>query len=107
MAGTEQTDGFNDVELTTFNILSVDDLLIQAGSDLNDTNTPQPVNVRELLTAAVTQAGNITTFNIDTYLVTNADVTTVMTADSNLVGQTIDVMYVENQLHVSLSLIHI
>lgn len=101
MAGTEQTDGFNDVELTTFNILSVDDLLIQAGSDLNDTNTPQPVNVRELLTAAVTQAGNITTFNIDTYLVTNADVTTVMTADSNLVGQTIDVMYVENQLHIS------
>lgn len=76
-------------------------MLIQAGSDLNDSNTPQPVNVKELLIAAVGQASNIDTFNVDTYLVTNADVTAAMTADSNLVGQTIDVMYVENQLHIS------
>lgn len=98
--GTEQTDGFNDVELTTFNILAVDELLIQAGSDLNDSNTPQPVNVKELLTAAVGQAGNIDTFNVDTYLITNAELPDILN-DSNLVTGQHTIMYVENQLHVS------
>ena len=98
--GTEQTDGFNDVELTTFNILSVDTLLIQAGSDLNDSNTPQPVNVRELLTAAVSQASNIATFDVTNYLIPNGDLPAILN-DSNLVTSQQTIMYVENQLHVS------
>ena len=100
MAGTEQTDGFNDVELTTFNILSVDTLLIQTGSDSNDVNTPQPVNVNKLLTAAVGQASNISTFNIDTYLIPSGDVPAILN-DSNLVTSQQTIMYVENQLHIS------
>lgn len=98
--GTEQTDGFNDVELTTFNILSVDTLLIQAGSDLNDSNTPQPVNVKELLIAAVGQASNIDTFNVDTYLIPSGNLPAILN-DSNLVTSQQTIMYVENQLHVS------
>ena len=98
--GTEQTDGFNDVELTTFNILSVDTLLIQAGSDLNDSNTPQPVNVKELLIAAVDQASNIDTFNVDDYLIPSGNLPAILN-DSNLVTSQQTIMYVENQLHVS------
>ena len=98
--GTEQTDGFNDVELTTFNILSVDTLLIQAGSDLNDSNTPQPVNVKELLIAAVDQANNIDTFNVDEYLIPSGNLPAILN-DSNLVTSQQTIMYVENQLHVS------
>ena len=98
--GTEQTDGFNDVELTTFNILSVDTLLIQAGSDLNDSNTPQPVNVKELLIAAVDQASNIDTFNVDEYLIPSGNLPAILN-DSNLVTSQQTIMYVENQLHVS------
>ena len=100
MAGTEQTDGFNDVELTTFNILSVDTLLIQAGSDLNDSNTPQPVNVKELLIAAVDQASNIATFNVDDYLISSGNLPAILN-DSNLVTSQQTIMYVEHQLHVS------
>jgi len=98
--GTEQTDGFNDVELTTFNILAVDELLIQAGSDLNDSNTPQPVNVKELLTAAVGQASNIDTFNVGDYLIENDELPDILN-DSNFVTGQHTLMYVENQLHVS------
>lgn len=98
--GTEQTDGFNDVELTTFNILAVDELLIQAGSDLNDSNTPQPVNVKELLTAAVDQASNIDTFNVGDYLIPSGNLPAIL-SDSNLVTSQQTIMYIENQLHVS------
>ena len=75
-------------------------MLIQAGSDLNDSNTPQPVNVKELLIAAVDQASNIDTFNVDDYLIPSGNLPAILN-DSNLVTSQQTIMYVENQLHVS------